>query len=208
MGAHHQYSEEQLVFLKDNYKHMLRRELADAFNEKFGTHYALSTIKALCVRNGWLADTDGRFTSETSPRWQKGLSKEEFKSHYSDESLKRMTTPMIEGNRVLHVGDTFMRHGIPYILLDDSTVNKPIELRGMAKARYIWEQAYGKIENNDLIIHLDNDVMNCDLENLARIPQAWRANFIHNGWWHAPADIKRAAIEWCKLQDAIKGAIG
>lgn len=205
MGAHHNYTTEQLDFLEKNYLNMTRVELTNAFNEKFNTNYHRTTIIQLCNRHGWHAKTDGRFTSETSPRWQAGLSKEEFKAHYTEESLKQMVTPMVESNRVLHVGDTYVRRGIPYVLLDE-TPKKSMDERSENKARYVYEQAYGKIDNNDLIIHLDNDVMNCELSNLARIPQKWRAHFIHNGWWHASADIKRAAIEYCRLMDAIKEA--
>ena len=206
MGAHHDYTQEQLDFLEQNYMTMQRKELAEAFNKKFGTDYAKTTITCLCNRHGWRSPIDGRFTSETSPRWQKGLDKDEFKSHYTEESLDRMTKPMIEGNRVHHIGDTVIWHNIPYVVIDE-TPNKPWSDRLMNKGRYVYEQAYGKLTDQDLIIHLDDDEMNCDLDNLALVKQSWRAEFIHNGWWHASAELKLAAIEYCKLKDAIKEAI-
>lgn len=205
MGAHHKYTEEQLSFLESHYENMKRQELTDAFNEKFGTNYHRTTIINLCNRNGWRAKADGRFTSETSPRWQKGLSKDEFKSHYSDESFNRMTKPMIEGAREHHVGDVIIRHGIPQVIVsEDPRVG--LDKRIIAKARYVYEQKYGKLPTRDMIIHLDGDVMNCDIDNLIRVKQKWRAEFIHNGWWHAPAEILKAAVKYCELRDAIKGA--
>lgn len=57
-----------------------------------------------------------------------------------------------------------------------------------------------------MIIHLDNDHMNCDLENLRCIPTRFRAFLAKNRWWDASPDMKEAILKWCELFYALQDA--
>ena len=52
-------------------------------------------------------------------------------------------------------------------------------------------------------MHLDNDKMNCNIENLMCIPTKYRPWFMHNSWWNAPKEIKEVAVKWCELYYAL-----
>lgn len=186
---------------------MSRKELTTLLNQKFETTFCVSTVKSWCVRNNISSPNgDGKFTSETSPRWQVGLSKEEFKSHYSKESFYLMTKPMMESNIKYKIGDELIRHGAPYIVVNNE-FGDGIDHRIKKKSIYVWEQCYGSVPKDSIIIHADNNKMNCDICNLRCIPSKYRAYFHHNDWWNAPKEIKDAAIKWCELYYTLKESV-
>jgi hypothetical protein len=55
-----------------------------------------------------------------------------------------------------------------------------------------------------MLIHLDNNPLNCDIENLKCIPKKYRAFLAHNDWWNAPPEVKITALLWCELYYSLK----
>ncbi len=97
---------------------LARKELTKLFNEKFNTDKSVLAIKSYCNNRGFNSSNDGKFTSE-SIHWQKGLSKEEFKSHYSEESFKRMTRNACISNRRKKPGDEVVKNGEVFVIVSD-----------------------------------------------------------------------------------------
>ena len=198
------FTDEQQEFMRRHATTMSRRELADLLNQTFGTDILYFTVKDWCSRNHLQSPNgDGRYTSETSPRWQVGLSKEEFRSHYSDESFDAMTSTIKEMSIQHHIGDEVIRHGVPHIVVNDDFGNG-FDARLEMKSRYVWKQHHGDIPDDCIIINLDGDQMNCDISNLRCMPVKYRAMFRHNGWWKSPSAVKDAALTWCELYYALK----
>lgn len=197
------FTEEQKSFMRMYGDKMSRQKLTDKFNDTFGTSVSYNTIRGWCIRNK-IASPNGdcKFTSETSPRWAMGLSKEEFRSHYSEESYSEMTK---QKNVKHHIGDEVIRHGIPHICVNDEFC-QGIDHRLEKKDRYVWEQANGVIPEDHMIIHLDNDHMNCNLDNLRCIPTRFRTFLAKNRWWDASPDMKEAILKWCELFYALQDA--
>ncbi len=199
------FTAEQKDFLKQCGATMSRKALTELFNKYFHTDVCLSTIKGFCNRNKIPSPNgNGRFTTETSPRWQKGLSAEEFKSHYSEESYQKLLNPMLQSNIKYHVGDEVIRHGVPYIVVNDD-FGVGYDHRLERKSIYVWKQHHGEVPPHHIIINLDNDKMNCDISNLRCIPTKYRAFLRHNDWWNAPVEIKEVALKWCELHYALRG---
>lgn len=198
------FTVEQKEFLFQYGSQISRKELTELFNRHFNEERTLSTIKGFCNRNNIPSPNgNGRYTSETSPRWQKGLSKEDFKSHYTEQSFDNMTSPMRESNIKYSVGDEVIRHGLPYIVVNND-FGQGFDKRLRPKDAYVWEQYNGSIPNTHMLIHLDNDPMNCDISNLRCIPRKFRAFFCHNRWWKSEPEVKDTAIDWCKLYYLLK----
>ena len=198
------FTAEQEEFIKQHSTRMSRKELTEKFNQHFGTSVPYNTMKSWCTRKHIISPHgNGRFTAETSPRWQKGLSAEEFKSHYTKESFDRMTASMKKSNIRHHVGDEIMRHGLPYIIVNEN-FGRGIDARIEKKDAYIWKQHHGDIPKDSMLIHLDGDPLNCDIENLRCIPKKYRAFLRHNDWWNAPKEVKEAALLWCELYYSLK----
>lgn len=200
------FTSEQKEFMIQFAPTMTRKALTEAFNQHFGTSVCYNTIKGWCSRNKLSSPNgDGRFTTETSPRWQEGLTSEEFHAHFTDESFQNMVKPMREANVKHKIGDEVIRHGIPYIVINE-TFGKGFDSRLEKKSIYVWKQHHGEIPPNHIIIQLDRNPMNCQISNLRCIPTKYRALFYHNNWWNSPVAVKDTAIKWCELYYALKGA--
>lgn len=199
------YSPEQKVFLEEYARLLSRKELTEAFNRKFGTHKTMQALKGWCNARGYNAASDGRF-KEGDVTWQTGLSKEEFRSHYTEESFHQMLHPMREANIKYKIGDEITDHGTddPYIVtsLDYSL---DFHSRTTPKGRYIWEQAHGPVTEGYCVIYLDGNHKNCDLSNLACIPLKYRMIMAKNQWFTNSREHTLAAIKWCELFYAMRG---
>lgn len=202
MATYNTYSDEQVEFLKANAPLMSRKELTEHFNERFGTAKKERAIKSYCNARGFNSSSDGRFKNGHTS-WQTGLNKEEFKSHYTEESFQKLTTPMMDANKTMRIGDETIKHGIPYIVVSVD-YGIPFEKRIVAKRRYVWEQAYGPIPEDHCIIHLDNDEQNCELDNLYCMPIRFRPVIAKNRWWTGNRELTLAAIKWCEHFYAIR----
>jgi hypothetical protein len=199
------FTAEQKDFMRQYAPEMSRKELAEFFNAFFGTAICLNTIKGWCARHKLPSPNgNGRFTSENHPRWQEGLSSEEIKAHFSEESFAKLLTPMLEANKKHKIGDEIIRHGVPYIVINEE-YGHGIDHRIKLKSHYIWEQQYGEVPSDHMMIHLDNDPMNCEISNLRCIPKKYRSFLRHHDWWNAPAEVKDTALKWCELYYALKG---
>ena len=67
----HKYTAEQLDYIKAN-RRKPRRELADAFNEKFGASVSADSMATVCGRRGWLTGRTGRF-KPGHETWNEGI---------------------------------------------------------------------------------------------------------------------------------------
>lgn len=202
MATYNTYSPEQEQFLKENAPFMSRKELTEQFNLKFGTSKGERAIKSYCNNRGYNSSNTGRF-KDGHRSWQTGLSKEEFKAHYSDESFDRMLHNMKESNKTRKIGDTIIKGGIPWVIVS-TDYTKPFHDRRVLKRRYVWEQAYGEIPKDHMILNLDGDQMNCELDNLACVPTKYRPQLNKNGWLGKSKDLTLAAVKWCELNYAIR----
>lgn len=203
MATYNIYTAEQQDFLRDNCNHMSRRKLTDSFNARFGTNKNERAIKSYCNQRGWNAADNGQF-KRGNRSWQTGLSKDDFKSHYTDESFTRMMAGVKEANKTLHVGDEIVRHGVPMIVTS-TDYSIPYAQRLTFKRRYVWEQAHGKIPPGYRIIHLDGDVMNCDLNNLYCVPDKFIPMLNKNHWLTENREHTLTAVMLCELNQALKG---
>ena len=202
MARYNTYSVEQEEFLKANAPLLSRKELTERFNEKFGTTKNVRAIKSWCNNRGYNSSSDGRF-QDGNVSWQTGLSKDDFKSHYTDESFKRMTQNMIENRKTKKIGDEIIKDGEPYIIVSVD-YNLPYDKRRQPKRRVVWEQLHGEIPKDHCIICLDGNPMNCEPSNLYCMPIQFRTVLAQNQWWFGNAELTLTAIKWCEHYYAIK----
>jgi hypothetical protein len=197
------FTDIQKSYMQEHGPYMSRKDLTEKLNTQFNINVSVRQVKSWCYTNKIKSPNgNGRFTTETSPRWAKGLSNSEFRSHYTDKSFSNLISPMIESNKKYKMGDEIIRHDIPYIVINND-FGHGIDARIKRKSIYVWERQYGEISSKSMIIHLDNDKMNCNIENLMCIPTKYRPWFMHNSWWDAPKEIKEVAVKWCELYYAL-----
>lgn len=201
MGRSDIYTPEQEAFIFEFQALVSRKELTDAFNERFGTNKSVNTIKFWCQRRGLKGMSDGRFKNGHKS-WQTGLSGVEYRSHFTDETYSKSVSN-IANKRVYKIGDEVLRHGIPHIVISVEPY-VPIDKRYMSKRRYVWEQAYGSIPEGHRIINLDGDPMNCELDNLHCLPTKYVPIMNKNHWFTNSREHTLTAIKWCELFYAIR----
>ena len=198
-----EFTKEQEEFIHQNAPKMYRKELVLALNAAFGKEFNYNTVRTYCSRHKLFAPGgDGRFNSD-SHNWQKGLSKEEFKAHYSKESYQKMIQPMLESNKKYKIGDVVVKHNRPYVVIS-TDYGIDFESRLKKQTIYVWEQHYGPVPEHHIIINLDGDPFNCDISNLRCIPAKYRTYFRHNKWWTSHPAVKDVAIKYCELTYALK----
>lgn len=202
MAVYDKYTAEQERFLKENAPHMSRRALTEFFNARFGTAKSEQTIKTWCNRRGYNSPSTGRF-EKGCETWQKGLSGEEFKRHYNEESFERVLHKMHEACKTKKIGDEIIKGGEPWIIV---SIDYSIEYhdRRVPKRRYVWEQAYGEIPKDHCIITLDGNKMNCNLDNLYCLPNKYKSIMARNKWFFKDKEMTLTAIKWCELHYALK----
>lgn len=203
-GHKSQYTEEQDEFLKENRAKYDIHELTALFNSHFSSNRTEKSIASHCKTKGYRAGSDGRFTQGHDP-WTKGLSREEIRSHFSEEGLANRSRGL--SCRSWHkVGDTIYRRingkVYPYILISDDPAI-PWKKRIYPKTRFVWEKEHGLVPDGHVIIPLDGDICNTDISNLRCISNKQKIQFVMNDWWDIPADLKDTAITWTKLVDEI-----
>ena len=196
------FTEEQKKFMEEHASVLPWPEVTRQLNEKFGTDFANNTIRCWMRRNGFKSiNGDARF-KKGHKSWQTGLKGEEFFSHFSEEGYKSFMKNVTR-DRKYFAGDEVVFRGLPFIVTKDKCKGY-VYHRLKKKNRYVWEQHYGPIKDNDMIYHLDGDVMNCNIDNLICIPMRYLAMFRHNDWLHSSPEIKKAALEYCNLHYKLK----
>ena len=206
-GHVNKYTDEEDEFLKENRPKYDIHKLTAKFNKTFGESRTESSIKTYCQKKGYSAGSSGKFTVGHTP-WTAGLTREEIRSHFTDEGLERQNYGL-SFRKVHHIGDTVYRtiNGkiYPYILIsEDPTI--PWRKRLSPKNRFVWEQEHGPIPDGCVVIPLDGDICNTDISNLRCVSNRHKIQFTWNDWWNIPADLKDTALTWLDLVDEIADA--
>lgn len=205
-----QYTEKQLDWLKENAGKYSRKELTELFNQTFNENRTEQAIKRVCVKHGFLASSTGRFQKGNKP-WTANISREEYLTHFSDDSRQKQLDCLEKGRRKYKLGDTVIRKidGIPYayILIDEGG-RSAWRRRLYPKGRYVWEQHNGKMPENSVIIFLDGNQLNCNIENLMCIHNQDKIQFTTNGWWQSDKEVKIAGVKFCELTRILRESDG
>ena len=185
------YTTEQLDFIK-RYKTLPIGELAERFNEKFGTNKSANTLSGLKKRHGWKSCYDGRFKPGNTPfnKGKKGLMKA------SSGSFKPGNMPTnhrpIGSERINIYG---------YIEIKIAEPNQ-----WTFKHRLVWEQHHGPIPENTNIVFKDGNPLNCDIDNLDALSKMenFYCNIVLRVNKH-PEPLRPIARTIAKLEAKIQG---
>lgn len=181
------YTQEQINFMC-SLNHLVRREIANLTNEKFGTKIDRRTVNQILLRNGYQASSNGQFI-KGQKSWNKGkkgymgANKTSFKKGQKPHNTKPLFSERID------------RDG--YVLIKTKNGYMP-------KARYIYEQHHNlKLGRHEIVIFIDNDKHNFDISNLRAV--TWKENGImSSSKFHIlPPKLKDIAIGVAKVEAQI-----
>ena len=156
-----------------------------ALNRAFGTEFSTTQIRNFMSDNNRRGDRppihagdDGRF----------------------EKRHKRCVLPV--GTETL-VNDN-RRVLIPHVKVDEIHPWSGRRGRMKAKRLVVWERTNGPVPAGFCVVHLDGDVMNCELDNLVLVSRGELARLNQMGWTSLPADrgTRLAAVATARLKQA------
>lgn len=173
-GLRKKFTDEQKEWVKENYKGVSNKELTEMFNKKYGTNFNQQQIQSLKAKykldsglwhkfseeqNQWIIDnckdsTYDQLTEEFNKKFETNLTK------------KRMVNKVIKLNRAKDVLRTWAPKGAEKLRPDGYIYIKVANDEWVPKHRYIYEQHYGKIPEDCVVMFLDGDKTNFELDNL------------------------------------------
>jgi len=177
--AHHRYTEEQQVFIKEHVQGRTTEELTDLVNERFGINLSISQIRAYKKNNKLLSGVDARFKRGRTS-YNKGKSTGGWKP-----------TQFKEGNRphnYMPVGSERV-NGDGYV---DIKIADPNKWR--AKHLIVWETAHGPVPKGYVILFGDQNRRNFDLDNLLLVSKRQMLTLNRRGLIQRDTELTRSAI--------------
>jgi len=87
------YTAEEDEWIKENYpKYILsREEVAKQFNQKFNSNRSAKGIASYAIHKGYIKNQSDYQYKKGNVTWNTGLTKEEFRKHFSDKAFNKMT---------------------------------------------------------------------------------------------------------------------
>lgn len=172
------YTDKQDEWLKQNYeKTSTYEELTNLFNETFGTSKKKSQIGERCSKRLKLKGRPNITSYGIKQR----------------EELPIGTIRKSQTATFIKVLNSKNAHSSGYA----EPYWKPLQKK-------IYEDAYGKIKEGQMVCFLDGNTENFDVSNLYCIDRKISVIMSQNRWWSKQKENTLTAIKWCELWYALK----
>ncbi len=185
----HNYTPEEVLFLKENVTGCSYQDLTDRFNNKFNLSLSLKAIRSTCKRLNLKNGLNACFKKGNKP-FNKG---KKWDDYMSPEAQANSRKTCFDKNHTVNnsdhnhrcVGDEWTdTDGYTYV--KTSTRNPKLSNKRFWKLKHhiIWEQHYGPIPNSHKIIFADGDKSNFDINNLILVSNAEEAIINKQGLYY------------------------
>ena len=189
----HQYTAEQDAFLQDNASLMTRRELVQAFNDKFSAQVKEGAIEQRCFLRGWKPKTDGKFKTGGVP-WQKTKGgRDEYVAKLKGGNSKSFRKGHVPANR----------REIGSIRAGKKQVEIKTENGWKSRLTWLWEQEFGSIPKGYKVISVNGDKYTEDINSLRLISNHTLTVLMSNRWLGKGEEIMDTGIAYSKLKGAL-----
>ena len=177
------FTQEQMEYLKDQYKLLDVNELTAAFNQKFGTSKETSKVRAFLKNHGIRSGRTGQFgPAQTS--WNSGM----VGWSAGGRSVETRFKPGRSSLNIKPVGSTRVdTDGYKMI-----KIAMPNKWRGAHLVE--WEKHFGPIPKGMRVHFKDSDRTNCSIDNLILVTAAQSAVMNKMGLGRVDPEFKQAAI--------------
>lgn len=203
------------------------KKLTDDYNELFDEHLSKSAIKNHChyklgmekprqnirhyteEQREWLAENlpkygrkeacrmfNEKFGETRTVRAMKSFASN-YGTHVNEDVWKRMATENVNKNKLREVGSIRIDHGRPMVKVGG-------EARWQFLNRVTYEKEHGKIPQGYCIMHLDNNPMNCDIDNLVAVERSVLMTMTGANLKSEFPEVTKVAITWCRLKQALE----
>lgn len=189
----HQYTTEQDKYLCENAGKMTRKQLADAFNKRYGTSIKENAIEQRCFLRGWKPKDDGRFKVGGNPWDKTDGGRDEYIKTLRGGNSHSFKKGIIPHNTQAVWAVRKWGHEVK-IKTDNGWVNR---------LRYIWEQEHGPIPEGYVVIPVNGDGMANDAKDLRIVSNKTLTVLMANRWYGKGAEIIDCAIIWNCLREVL-----
>lgn len=195
----HRYTEEEHKFLRDFIPEHSYKEIAEAFNKKFGECMTIKKVKSYVGNHRLNTGRTGRFEKGHIPA-NKGTHPHTVgrmaETQYKKGNLPHNTKP-VGYERISKDGYVEVK-----IAMRPSHPNKNDNF--VPKHRLIWEEHHGTIPKGSKIIFLDGDKRNFDIENLALVSCYENLELTRRNLRYSHPDLTKTGIMIAKAGIAVK----
>jgi hypothetical protein len=188
--ASHKFTPEQIDWLTANRYELNNIEVVKQFNQRFELSLVKHQVTQACIRRGIKHKINGFQKGQTT--WNKGL------KGVNGTSSTTFKKGQISVN-LLPIGtERLTKEGYIDIKLADPNIWAP-------KHRYIWEQAYGKLNSSQIIVFLSDNRQDFSLSNMALINRSEMATLNrHEKFGQQAPEIRAALINVVRLEQKIR----
>ncbi|MCK4739054.1 MAG: HNH endonuclease [Deltaproteobacteria bacterium] len=187
------YTSEHLAFMRDKYPSMSCRELAKAFNERFGTTKSEMQIKSCTKRYRITSGRTGRFEKGHEP-WSlgkkgfMGANKTSFKAGGIPHNKRRLWSERIT------------RDGYIEISIPECNPYTGAPTRFKLKHKWLWEMEHGAVPKGSVLIFKDGNKLNCNNDNLLLVKRTELLSLNLHKYSKAPSELKPTILALAKLE--------
>lgn len=224
------YTEEMNAWLQDNVRLYEYEMLTELFNAKFGTSVNRKALSRKCYNDGLVRGVRTHKYTAAEESWlhehfadhetYKDLAiafSEAFDTDVNDSQIRHYCTRHFdlrkphntrvcaESKKRKIYAEKIGERGVVWIKIsDDMQTGRGNNKNWVRKAKWVWENAHGKIPSGGILVHLDGDQENCDLENLYLVDRKINMMLNQSGWRRDDVEFNLTTIKWCELQCALK----
>ncbi len=180
----HNYTPEQLEFIRRNIKKMTWAELTVKFNKVFGTDLSHKALSATGKRHGIKSGRTGCFPKEHVP-WNKGMKGFNFggKATQFKKGDKAHNWVPVGSERIT-------RDGYAEVKVQDGKLQK----NWKGKHILIWEEHNGPVPPGHVVIFGDGNNRNFDLDNLILVTRKQPVRLNQKNLIQNNAELTKAGI--------------
>lgn len=190
----HKYSKEEDNFLIENVKGITLNKLTNKFNKKFKLNLSESSIA----------------NRKNKLKLSSGIKGGQFqKGHIPANKGKKWSEYVSQQGQINSRKTTFKKGHIPHnhkpVGSERINVDGYFEIKikepdvFVLKHRWLWEQKYGKIPKDKIIIFLDGNKQNLDLDNLALINRKEHLTMNKNKLRYKYKELTKSGINLAKV---------
>lgn len=185
---------EQHRYLQRAYRQHPMSEVADMFNDRFGTSFTKQQFYTYVKNHAIHSGRTGQFPKGNVPanKGTKGLHKG------SCTSFKRGNVPANE--RELYAERYCNRNGYLLIKIPEPNPYTGAPTRFKAKHLWLWERNLGPVPKGHCVIFIDGDSLNCTLENLTLVSRAELAWLNRRKYREQPLEVRETLLALAKLE--------
>ncbi len=225
------FTDEELEFLRVGYQTMGLKDLVERFNVQFGKSRSYGSIStALCnrgitdpdrsVAKPLLTPEQGKFILENCTNFTNDELTEElnrlYGTSYTTTQIHRFRHDRnIQAKRPVPmssnpVGHERIERGFIMVRVesDHPRVSHDPDNKYVPKHLLVWEQAHGPVPKGHYVIFLDENKMNCDLDNLKMVTGSEYIRLQTNGFKGASAELKPSLLLLTKIDVKVREKSG